>query len=85
MKYLVLTVRGPEFDPQMIPAHYEFLDRLRNETLLEQAGPFTDMSGGAYVLTADSLDEAVALAEQDPLYLRNCSTIIVREWDASFS
>ena len=85
MKYLVLTLRGPEFDPQVIPAHYEFLTQLRNDSVLEQAGPFTDNSGGAYVLKADSLDEAVALAEQDPLYLRNCSTIIVREWDASFS
>ena len=68
MKYLVLTLRGPEFDPQVIPAHYEVLTQLRNDSVLEQAGPFTDNSGGAYVLKADSLDEAVALAEQDPLY-----------------
>jgi len=80
MKYLVVTVRGPDFDSQLIPAHYEFLDRLRGEGLLEQAGPFTDKTGGAYVLRAASLDEAVALAKQDPLYLRNCSTITVREW-----
>lgn len=82
MKYLVVTLRGPDFDSQMIPAHYEFLDRLRGEGLLEQAGPFTDKSGGAYVLKAGSLDEALALAEQDPLYVRNCSTIAVREWDS---
>ena len=82
MKYLVLTLRGPGFNPDVIPAHYEFLDELRHRELLEQAGPFTDKTGGAYVLKADSLNEATCLAEQDPLHARNCSTIVVREWAA---
>ena len=83
MKYLVLTMRLPEFDQQMIPAHYRFLDDLRDRSLLEQAGPFTDKSGGAYVLQAESLEEARRLAKQDPLALRNCSKVTVHEWDAS--
>lgn len=82
MKYLVITTRRPDFDPQVIPAHYEFLDNLRAQSLLEQAGPFTDRRGGAYVLTADSLEEARCLAEQDPLSLKRCSEISVHEWDA---
>lgn len=83
MKYLVTTLRGPAFNPEAIPAHYEFLDGLRTRGLLEQAGPFTDKSGGAYVLRASNIDEARRLAEQDPLHLRNCSCIAVQEWDAS--
>ena len=83
MKYLVLTMRRPQFDPQFIPDHYRFLDALRAASRLEQAGPFTDKSGGAYVLNAGSLPEARGLAEQDPLKLRGCSTITVQEWDAS--
>lgn len=83
MKYLVITMRRPEFDPKVIPAHYEFLDGLRDQALLEQAGPFTDRSGGAYVLRANSLDEARRVAEQDPLNLSRSSTITVHEWDAS--
>jgi uncharacterized protein YciI len=83
MKYLVITMRRPEFDPNAIPAHYEFLDDLRERALLEEAGPFTDKSGGAYVLRAESLEEARRLAAQDPLALRNCSTVTVHEWDAT--
>lgn len=82
MKYLVLTMRLSEFDPQIIPAHYRFLDDLRDRSLLEQAGPFTDKSGGAYVLQADNLEEAQRLAKQDPLALRNCSNVTVHEWDS---
>jgi uncharacterized protein YciI len=82
MKYLVITMRRPEFDPQVIPAHYRFLDDLRHRLLLEEAGPFTDKSGGAYVLRAASLDEARRLAAQDPLALGHCSTLAVHEWDA---
>jgi len=82
MKYLVLTWRNPDFNMELIPAHYEFLDELRAAGHLQQSGPFTDKSGGAYVLNADSLDEARRFAAQDPLNLRRCSTIDVREWDA---
>ena len=82
MKYLVVTLRTPEFDPQIRPAHYRFLDDLRSRGQLEQAGPFTDMSGGAYVLRAGSLAEAVQISQQDPLHLERCSTITVHEWDA---
>jgi uncharacterized protein YciI len=82
MKYLVLTIRRPDFDPEVVPAHYRFLDDLRAQGLLEQAGPFTDRSGGAYVVRAGSLEEARRLAEQDPLHLERCSTVTVHEWDA---
>jgi uncharacterized protein YciI len=82
MKYLVLTIRRPDFDPEVVPAHYRFLDDLRAQGLLEQAGPFTDRSGGAYVVRAGSLEEARRVAEQDPLHLERCSTVTVHEWDA---
>jgi uncharacterized protein YciI len=82
MKYLVTTIRTPAFDPQVIPAHYRFLDELRDQGMLEQAGPFTDKTGGAYVLTVRGMDEALRVAEQDPLHLHRCSTIEVREWDS---
>jgi uncharacterized protein YciI len=82
MKYLVLTIRRPDFDPEVVPAHYRFLDDLRERGFIEQAGPFTDRSGGAYVVRAGSLEEARRLAEQDPLHLERCSTVTVHEWDA---
>jgi uncharacterized protein YciI len=82
LKFLVMTMRRPDFDPAAIPDHYHFLQDLRDRGLLEQAGPFADASGGAYVLKAASFDEAKRLAEQDPLHLRGCSTVTVHAWDA---
>jgi uncharacterized protein YciI len=82
MKYLVLTMRRPEFDVERVPAHYQFLDGLRADGVLEQAGPFTDRSGGAYILEAADLNDAQRIAEQDPLHTFGCSTVTVHEWDA---
>ncbi|HVU29708.1 MAG TPA: YciI family protein [Sphingomicrobium sp.] len=83
MKYLVLTLRKPHFDASVVEAHYAFLQSLRDREILEQAGPFTDRTGGAYVIRATSLEEARKLAEQDPLHIRDCSEVTVREWDAA--
>jgi uncharacterized protein YciI len=82
MKYLVITLRNPDFDPDVVLAHYQFLSDLRDRGLLEQAGPFTDRTGGAYVLNAASLQEATLLAHQDPLHLRRCSALTIHEWDS---
>lgn len=83
MKYLVLTIRKPTFDDTVRTDHYTFLKSLRASGNLELAGPFTDRSGGAYVIRANSLREAQALAYRDPLHLRSCSEVLVYEWDAS--
>lgn len=82
-RYLVITLRLPAFDPKAITPHYEFLDRLRSEQRLELAGPFTDRSGGAYVIQADNLSAAEAIAHSDPLHLTHSSQITVREWAAN--
>ncbi len=83
MKYLVLTIRKPQFDHSVIPAHYAFLQSLRDSGILEQAGPFTDRSGGAYVIRAESFEAARKLTEQDPLHVQDCSDVTAREWDAN--
>lgn len=80
--YLVMTLRTPAFDPAMIPSHYAFLNRLRQEGRLELAGPFADRSGGAYPLAADSLRKASEIAHQDPLHQSGSSQVTVREWEA---
>ena len=82
IKYLVLTIRKPTFDLAFRDAHFAFLGDLRTRGLLEQAGPFTDRSGGAYIIFADDLDEARRMAEEDPLHVHNCSTVTVYEWDS---
>lgn len=82
-KYLVLTLRTPNFQPSTVAAHYAFLDRHRGEGSLELSGPFTDKSGGAYLLKANNLEEAKSMAFSDPVHTSGSSVVTVYEWDAS--
>jgi len=50
---------------------------------VELAGPFADRSGGAYVLRADSLEQARALVAADPLAASGSALVDVREWTAA--
>ncbi|AWV08751.1 YciI family protein [Marilutibacter maris] len=79
--FLVLAMRGPDFDPAVIGPHRAFLERLREQGRLRLAGGFGDASGGAYLLRADDLDQARALAESDPLHVTGASRITVFEWN----
>jgi len=82
-RYLVMTFRTPQFQPSVIDAHYAFLDRLRQQGQLELAGPFTDKSGGAYLIKAANLEEARVLAFSDPVHTSKSSIITVYEWNAN--
>lgn len=81
-RYLVTAIRKPEFPQSVIEKHYAFLDQLRQQGKLELAGPFTDRSGGAYLLRASNFEEAKALAFSDPVHTTNSSVVTVYEWDA---
>jgi len=82
-RYLVLTQRTLGFQPYVIQEHDAFLARLRDGDKLELAGPFTDRSGGAYLIRAANLEEATALAHEDPLHLRGFSRLSIHEWKAA--
>lgn len=82
MKYLVIAMRNPGFQETVIESHCTFLENLRQQNILELAGPFTDKSGGAYMIKANNLEEAQEIAHQDPLYLTQSSRITVHEWNA---
>lgn len=81
-RYLVMTIRTQQFQPSVIVEHYAFLDRLRQQGKLELAGPFTDKTGGAYVIKAKNLEEAKAVAYGDPVHTTNYSVVTVYEWNA---
>ena len=82
IKYLVITVRKPTFQQSAVEPHYAFLDKLRKENRLEQFGPFTDKSGGAYVIRAKDKEEARAIVSGDPVVTTNSSEAKIYEWDA---
>jgi len=81
-RYLVMTLRKATFDPAAIEPHYAYLDALRAKGRLELAGPFSDKSGGAYLLLADSLEDARAIARTDPVHVTDSSEVVVYEWNA---
>ena len=81
-RYLVLLMRRPQLDPAVVPLHREFLETLRAQGRNELSGPFGDQSGGAYLLRAESFDEALAIAHRDPAHTSGGWDIAVHEWQA---
>ncbi|HET6432074.1 YciI family protein [Dyella sp.] len=80
--YLVMLLRRPQVDPAAISAHMAFLDALRLDGTIERSGPFTDRSGGAYLLRAVDADAAQAIVQRDPAHTSGGWDITVHEWQA---
>jgi uncharacterized protein YciI len=80
--YLIMTIRTPHFQVTVIDQHFAFLERLRKEGRLLLAGPFTDKSGGAYLIKAENLAEAKTIAFNDPVHTTKSSIVSVYEWNA---
>ena len=81
-RYLVMALRTPDFDASVVGPHRAFLEELRVQGRLELAGAFSDLSGGAYVLLAENLDDARAIVHTDPLHTAGASQLTVYEWNA---
>ncbi|MGR4068407.1 YciI family protein [Billgrantia sp. C5P2] len=77
-----MAMRTPQFQQSVVDAHKQYLAQLKAEGALELAGPFTDKSGGAYVISAKDLEEAQAIAFNDPVHTSGSSEVSVHEWDA---
>ncbi|HET6371473.1 MAG TPA: YciI family protein [Nitrospiria bacterium] len=68
-KFVIIGLDGPEGQARRKihrEAHIERLSNLAKEGKIILAGPFTDGSGSLIVVEAASLEEAEALAEEDP-------------------
>jgi uncharacterized protein YciI len=82
VRYLILAMRTPQFQQSVVDAHKHFLARLKADGVLELAGPFTDKSGGAYIISAKDLETAQAIAFNDPVHTSGSSKVSVYEWNA---
>lgn len=80
-KYLVLVMRTPRFDPSVIEPHKRFLAELRERGMLQESGRFTDGTGGAYIVLADSPAQAKEIVYTDPVHTTGASELIVYEWE----
>ncbi|MGC8518291.1 MAG: YciI family protein [Steroidobacteraceae bacterium] len=85
MHFFVLALRTPDFDAEVLSPHRAYLEALRIRGLLVAHGPFLDQSGGAYVIRADSLPEAEAVAAADPLSSSGAAELAVWPWDMIWS
>jgi uncharacterized protein YciI len=81
-RYLVMLFRRPQVDPAVVPLHQQFLEDLRAQGRNEMSGPFGDKSGGAYLLRAGSMDEALKIAHSDPAHTSGGWDITLYEWPA---
>jgi uncharacterized protein YciI len=82
-KYLVFIERKPSFTGSLIPGHREFLGNLKESERLFTAGAFEDQTGGAYVLYANSLEEAKETVSKDPMNVESEATYKIKEWNAN--
>jgi uncharacterized protein YciI len=81
-RYLVLVMRNARFDPAAVQPHRDFLEGLRAGGRLELSGGFADGSGGAYLLFADDLAQAMDTVRKDPAYVTGGWDFTVHEWHA---
>lgn len=79
-KFLVMIQRKPSFTGESIQGHREFLKSQKETDNLFLAGGFEDASGGAYVLQANSLEEASNMLKNDPMYQENESVYTIKQW-----
>ena len=83
MKYVaLLTIIDQDKNKVHRPAHLDYVNRLYKEGKVVAVGPFTDGKGGMVIYEADTYEEAVILAEQDPVVVEGARTVEVREWNA---
>lgn len=81
-RYLVVLHRRPTVVPEVVAAHLTYLEGIREQGLLELSGGFSDKSGGAYILRAESMADAQALVDRDPAKTSGSWDITVSEWNA---
>ncbi|WP_410872227.1 YciI family protein [Nocardia sp. A7] len=84
-KYLVMAERTPKFDNSVIEPHRAFLRELLADGRLQESGGFTDGTGGAYVILAESLTAATKIAHSDPLHTAGASELTIYEWEITVS
>lgn len=69
-----------EKNQEVRPLHLEYLEKLEKENKVFARGPFADNSGGLVVYIADSYEEALELAENDPAVTHKVRRLELKEW-----
>lgn len=87
---LYIAISTPEVTPEqlkaVLPEHLAYQAKLEASGELAFAGPLSDLTGdqmdgsGMIVYRADSLDQARALADADPMHASGSRKYSIRRW-----
>lgn len=78
--------KGPDEVKAVLPDHLAYIQSLEANGTLVMAGPLSDDTGeemqgaGMLVLRASSMDEARALAANDPMHVSGARAFKLRKW-----
>ena len=83
MKYFaaLLMMKDLEKNTQFRQKHVDFLVKNESEGNIFARGRFADSKGGMVIYMAESLEDAVKIAESDPYVSSGARTLEVYEWD----
>lgn len=80
VKIEVGIVDKKTFD-QYVPAHKAFVQDLIAKGHQASTGYWERRGGGMLLFTADSMEEAQAIVNRDPLVINHCVTYDIYEWN----
>ena len=79
-------VAPPETVREILPRHLAYQVKLQDEHKLVFAGPMSDESGenmlgsGMMIYRADTMEEAKALADADPMHAEGGRSYVLKRW-----
>jgi hypothetical protein len=76
----MLSIIDQDLNAKVRPAHLDYINDLYKQGKVVMAGPFTDKQGGLVIYKADTQEEALRLAQADPVVKEGARTLELREW-----
>ncbi len=80
----VFEMVNKEKDKEILDVHIDFLNKNIEAGNIYAKGPFMDHTGGLVIYKMDSLEEAQALAESDPVIVEGTRKMMFKQWKSTF-
>lgn len=81
--YFLTQIPGKQCTEEVVRRHVQHLKQLDRKGKLVLCGPFSDYEGGMVIIKANSLEEAMAIAESDPFVKEGFETFELRTLELS--
>ena len=87
MKFVIVktTVGDRDAYQRKLRDHLKYLESLQKRSILADAGTFDDRSGGMLLVEAEGLEQAIAIARQDPLVEAGVDRYHVHGWNPAIN